>query len=62
MAPQYDLKVQAWLVSALCALHNFILDNDPHEHIDPSIEDPIPGAHVDAAELWATQGEISTNR
>ena len=62
LAPQYDLKLQAQLVSALCALHNFILDNDPQEHVDPSILDPIPGAHINPVELQASQGEISADR
>lgn len=62
LAPQYDLDLQARLVAALIALHNFILDNDLEEHVDHNIVDPVPGAHVDPQELQATQGEIAVDR
>ena len=62
LAPQYDLDLQAQLFAALIALHNFILDNDPTEHIEHNIMDPIPEAHIDPEDLQATQGEISVGR
>lgn len=31
IAPEYDLEVQARIPAALCAIHNFIQENDPDE-------------------------------
>jgi hypothetical protein len=62
LPPKYDMNLQARIPAALAALHNFILDHDPKEHIDRNLIDPFPGAHLNPAELLATQGELSTER
>ncbi|KAJ3819391.1 hypothetical protein F5880DRAFT_1616510 [Lentinula raphanica] len=56
------MGLQAQIPASLAALHNFILDHDPTEHIPTDLYDPIPGAHLDPAELSATQGELSVTR
>ncbi|KAJ3744534.1 hypothetical protein EV360DRAFT_13721, partial [Lentinula raphanica] len=62
LPPKYDMGLQAQIPASLAALHNFILDHDPTEHIPTDLYDPIPGAHLDPAELSATQGELSVTR
>ncbi|KAF9063940.1 hypothetical protein BDP27DRAFT_1173299, partial [Rhodocollybia butyracea] len=62
LPPKYDMDLQARLPASLAALHNFILDHDPHEHIERDLIDPVPGAHLNPAELLAFQGELSTER
>lgn len=56
------MDLQAWLPASLAALHNFILDHDPQEHIECDLIDPVLEAHLNPAELLATQGELSTER
>lgn len=62
LAPKYDMDLQARIPAALGALHNFIMDHDPEEHVDHDIFDPIPGAHLNPEELVATQGELAVER
>jgi hypothetical protein len=58
--PAYNMKLQARIPAALAALHNFILNNDPEDHIDPEIRDPTPGAAVDPDEVARVHGELAT--
>jgi hypothetical protein len=37
MPPSYDMKVQARIPAALAALHNFILEHDPDDRVDPEV-------------------------
>ncbi|KAF7288196.1 DDE Tnp4 domain-containing protein [Mycena chlorophos] len=56
--PSYDLKLQARVPAALAALHNFILDRDPEEHVDPTVvDDPTPGyrPYMDSIGTIATE-------
>ncbi|KAF7297406.1 putative transposase [Mycena indigotica] len=42
--PSYDIKLQARIPPALAALHNFIIQHDPEDRVDPTIRyDPHPG-------------------
>ena len=58
------MKIQARIPPALAALHNFILEHDPDERVDPKVRDPTPGAGVDPDEIMARrlQGELATER
>jgi hypothetical protein len=29
--PQFSMEIQAWVPPAMCALHNFILNHNPHD-------------------------------
>ena len=42
LPPEYDLKVQARIPSALCAIHNFIRHHDPSEEDLPEVP-PLMG-------------------
>ena len=52
-APQFDMNIQAKVPPALAALHNFILDHDPHninEYLSNNPQDdldPNPGQPQD---------------
>ncbi|KAJ3963907.1 hypothetical protein EV361DRAFT_812900, partial [Lentinula raphanica] len=48
----------ARIPSALAALHNFIMDHDPEEHIAEDLIDPIPGAHLDPIDMLPNQGDL----
>lgn len=64
MPPGYDMKIQARIPAALAALHNFILEHDPEDRVDPEVWDPSPGGTVDP-DMVATlllQGELATER
>ncbi|KAJ6472098.1 hypothetical protein C8R45DRAFT_752439, partial [Mycena sanguinolenta] len=56
------MKLQARIPAALAALHNFILDNDPEDHIDPEIRDPTPSAAVDPDKVARLRGQFATER
>ncbi|KAJ6525029.1 hypothetical protein DFH09DRAFT_888641, partial [Mycena vulgaris] len=64
MPPGYNMKIQARIPAALAALHNFILEHDPDDHVDPELWDPSPGATVDpdAVAALRLQGELATER
>lgn len=58
------MKIQARIPAALAALHNFIIQHDPDDRVDPEVWDPSPGATVDP-DMVATlrlQGELATER
>jgi hypothetical protein len=62
--PAYDMGIQARIPAALAALHNFILEHDPEDRVDPEVWDPSPGGMIDpdiVAEL-RLQGELATER
>ncbi|KAJ3753714.1 hypothetical protein EV360DRAFT_3551, partial [Lentinula raphanica] len=59
LASKYNMGLQACIPSTLAALHTFILDTKPLEHIPSDLYDPVPGAHINPADLSATQGEHS---
>jgi hypothetical protein len=58
------MKIQARIPAALAALHNFILEYDPDDCIDPEVWDPSPGATVDPEIVAALQlqGELATEQ
>jgi hypothetical protein len=64
MPPGYDMKIQARIPAALAALHNFIIEHDPDDHVDPEVWDPSPGGTVDPEIVAALQlqGELATER
>lgn len=56
--PAFSMLIQAKIPSALAALHNFIMDHDPHDHgqySDPdnenSIEDKDKNANNNVGEI-----------
>lgn len=64
MPPGYNMKIQARIPAALAALHNFILEHDPDDRVDPEVWDPSPGGTVDPDMVVALrlQGELATER
>ncbi|KAJ7736088.1 hypothetical protein B0H16DRAFT_1764324 [Mycena metata] len=64
MPPGYDMKIQARIPAALAALHNFIIQHDPDDRVDPEVWDPSLGATVnpDTLATLRLQGELATER
>ena len=68
MAPEYNLDIQALILAALCAVHNFIIKFDPHDdepvHSDTPIDhDDHYDDHVDFAETGPeTNASIKRNQ
>jgi len=64
MPPGYNMKIQARIPAALVALHNFIIEHDPDDRVDPEVWDPLPGGTVDPEIVAALrlQGELATER
>nr|GAT44780.1 predicted protein [Mycena chlorophos] len=57
--PSYRMSIQARIPPALAALHNFILQHDPEDRVDPTIrDDPSPGYHPRMDNI----GDIATER
>jgi hypothetical protein len=60
--PAYSMKLQARIPAALAALHNFIIEHDPEDHVDPDVWDPSPGAAVDPDQVAILRGELASER
>jgi hypothetical protein len=60
--PAYSMKLQARIPAALAALHNFIIEHDPEDHVDPDVWDPSPGAAVDPDRVAILRGELASER
>ena len=52
---EYDLSIQAWIVSALAVVHNFMKIQDPNDLL---FKDRTLGSESDTDESMTAQGEV----
>lgn len=61
--PEYDIEIQARVLPALAALHNFILMHDSQEWdetLATELEDPTPGTRTENNDFGILAGGVTT--
>ena len=61
LAPEYNMNIQAQIPTALCAIHNFICENDPQEGELPETRSIFDRGDFDSEPSAADSGATRAN-